>query len=201
MVHEAVVFLVNVDHNNIFLKTGERGVEVPVGDRSGTPLLTLPSLLDAKSKTSCERGGGPIRVELGNSGDVGQAILTPPRIPRSIEGREASGTNQLHVEGFDLFVVVVGCWGICAVKAGTGTHRSSRKRPILVIKDSYESMFMAKCVLTRTTNASYSLLSHVPRNSSSPDSRGYVLSQYHGWVLTDLEDIANVTCGQAAPVV
>ncbi|VDO73258.1 unnamed protein product [Heligmosomoides polygyrus] len=26
-------------------------------------------------------------------------------------------------------------------------------------------------------------------------------SPYHGWVLTDLEDIADVTCGQTAPVV
>ncbi|VDO77136.1 unnamed protein product [Heligmosomoides polygyrus] len=77
----------------------------------------------------------------------------------------------LHVEGFELFVVVVGCWGIYD-EYSQSWHGAifSRRRPIRIVRDSYESMFMAKFVLTRTPTPPTSLLSHVPRNTSSPES-------------------------------
>ncbi|VDP14166.1 unnamed protein product [Heligmosomoides polygyrus] len=61
MVHEAVVFLIDVVPDGIFPKADKGGVEVPVDGRSGIPLLGLRGLLlDAKSETSREGGGGPI---------------------------------------------------------------------------------------------------------------------------------------------
>ncbi|VDP27900.1 unnamed protein product [Heligmosomoides polygyrus] len=72
MVHEAVVFLIDVVHDSIFPKADKRGVEVPVDGRSGIPLLKLHGLLSLTRKAEAVVQS---RVELGDNGDVGQAIL------------------------------------------------------------------------------------------------------------------------------
>ncbi|VDP09117.1 unnamed protein product [Heligmosomoides polygyrus] len=77
IVHKVVVFLVDAVHNGIFPKAGERGVEIPVDSRSGTPLLELRGLLSLTRKAEPRAKEAVVRsrVELGDNGDVGQAIL------------------------------------------------------------------------------------------------------------------------------
>ncbi|VDO77182.1 unnamed protein product [Heligmosomoides polygyrus] len=77
MVHEAVVFLVDVVHDGIFPKAGKRGVEVAAYDCSGTPLLELRGLLSLtrKAEPCAKEAVVQSRVELGDNGDVGQAML------------------------------------------------------------------------------------------------------------------------------
>ncbi|VDO91555.1 unnamed protein product [Heligmosomoides polygyrus] len=73
MVHEAVVFLIDVVHDGIFPKADKKGVEVPVGERSGIPLLELRGLLSLtrKAKPRAKEAVVRSRVELGDNGDVG----------------------------------------------------------------------------------------------------------------------------------
>ncbi|VDP13769.1 unnamed protein product [Heligmosomoides polygyrus] len=77
MVHEAIVFLVDVVHDGIFPKADKRGVEIPVDGRSGTPLLELRGLLSLTRKAEPRAKEAVVRsrVELGDNGDIGQAIL------------------------------------------------------------------------------------------------------------------------------
>ncbi|VDO24159.1 unnamed protein product [Heligmosomoides polygyrus] len=76
MVHEVVVFLVDVVHSGIFPNAGESGVKVPVDGCSGTPLLKLHCLFSLTRKgTSREGGGGPIPITWGQV-NVGEAILS-----------------------------------------------------------------------------------------------------------------------------
>uniref|UniRef100_A0A8L8KQD7 DNA-directed RNA polymerase n=1 Tax=Heligmosomoides polygyrus TaxID=6339 RepID=A0A8L8KQD7_HELPZ len=77
MVHEVAVFLVDVVHNGIFSKAGKRGVEIPVDGRSGTPLLELRGLLSLTRKAEPRAKEAVVRsrVELGDNGNLGQAIL------------------------------------------------------------------------------------------------------------------------------
>uniref|UniRef100_A0A183FX85 ABC transporter domain-containing protein n=1 Tax=Heligmosomoides polygyrus TaxID=6339 RepID=A0A183FX85_HELPZ len=77
MVHEAIVFLVDVVHDGIFPKADKRGVEIPVDGRSGTPLLELRGLLSLTRKAEPRAKEAVVRsrVELWDNGDIGQAIL------------------------------------------------------------------------------------------------------------------------------
>ncbi|VDP31986.1 unnamed protein product [Heligmosomoides polygyrus] len=77
MVHEAAVILVDVVHDGIFPKAGKKGVHVPVDGRSGIPLLKLRGLLSLtrKAKPRSKEAVVRSRVELGDNGNVGQAIL------------------------------------------------------------------------------------------------------------------------------
>ncbi|VDO95015.1 unnamed protein product [Heligmosomoides polygyrus] len=77
MVHEVVVFLVDVVHNGIFPKAGKRGVEVPVDGRSWIPLLKLHGLLSLtrKAEPCAKKAVVRSRLELGDNGIVGQAML------------------------------------------------------------------------------------------------------------------------------
>ncbi|VDO95436.1 unnamed protein product [Heligmosomoides polygyrus] len=122
MVHEAVVFLVNVVHGGILLKADKRGVHVPVDGCSAAPLLELCGLLflTRKAEPRAKEAVVRSRVELGDNGDVCQAILTIKDDVVDLFVELATGYSQVHrseggfwnskaLEGFDLFVVVVGC--------------------------------------------------------------------------------------------
>ncbi|VDO34784.1 unnamed protein product [Heligmosomoides polygyrus] len=50
MVHEAVLFLIDVVYDGIFPKDDKRGVEVPVDGPSGIPLLELRGFLSLMRK-------------------------------------------------------------------------------------------------------------------------------------------------------
>ncbi|VDP45675.1 unnamed protein product [Heligmosomoides polygyrus] len=75
MVHEAVVFLIDVVRDGILPNAGKRGVEVPVDGRFRIPLLKLLLSLTRKAKPRAKEAVVRSRVELGDNGDVGQAIL------------------------------------------------------------------------------------------------------------------------------
>ncbi|VDO84707.1 unnamed protein product [Heligmosomoides polygyrus] len=65
--------------------------------------------------------------------------------------RASGRTSPAPRKGFDFFVagLDVGTYATNIIKAGTEPHRFSRRRPIRVVRDSYESVFMAKlwCLL------------------------------------------------------
>ncbi|VDO19000.1 unnamed protein product [Heligmosomoides polygyrus] len=77
MVHEAVVFLVDVVHDGIFPKAGKIGVKVPVDGCSGTPILQLCGLLSLTRRPEPRAKEAVVRshVELGDNGNISQAIL------------------------------------------------------------------------------------------------------------------------------
>ncbi|VDO73805.1 unnamed protein product [Heligmosomoides polygyrus] len=77
MVHKAVVFHIDVVHDGIFLKAGKRGIHVPADGCMGIPLLELRGLLSLtrKAKPRAKEAVVRSRAELGDNGDVGQAIL------------------------------------------------------------------------------------------------------------------------------
>ncbi|VDP43602.1 unnamed protein product [Heligmosomoides polygyrus] len=77
MVHEVVVFLVDVVHNGIFPKASKRGVKVPIDGRSGIPLLERHGILSLTRIAEPCAKEAVVRscVELGDNGNIGQAIL------------------------------------------------------------------------------------------------------------------------------
>ncbi|VDO22185.1 unnamed protein product [Heligmosomoides polygyrus] len=106
MVHEAVVFLVDVVHDGAFPKADEKGVEVPVDGRSGTPLLEDRGLLSLTRKAKHRVKEAVIwsRVELGDNRNVGQYLWLKMMWSISLwmwevhmfVGRKASGSVSLH---------------------------------------------------------------------------------------------------------
>ncbi|VDO66084.1 unnamed protein product [Heligmosomoides polygyrus] len=73
LLHAAVSYI----HDGIFPEAGKIGVEVPVDGLSGTPLLKHCGLLSLtrKAKPRTKEAVVRFRVELGDNGGVGQAIL------------------------------------------------------------------------------------------------------------------------------
>ncbi|VDO34989.1 unnamed protein product [Haemonchus placei] len=92
---------------------------------------------------------GPIRVELRNNSDVGGHGTVHLVTPMSIGNERASGIASYHGWQRNLSELVV------------EPRLLDRKCPIPVVKPSYESMLMAKYVLTRTPTLPTPLLSHV----------------------------------------
>ncbi|VDO61633.1 unnamed protein product [Heligmosomoides polygyrus] len=101
MVHEVVVFLVYVVHNGIFPKAGKRGVKVPVDGRFGTlqPFTLLVPLQTVGSDVKFfRRPLWPVfDVEVADD-HLGEGVIL------LIEHL------HLHIEGFNLFVILVECW-------------------------------------------------------------------------------------------